>query len=295
MKKHLEKLHVRPGSKVNLSSYDPADTDGFKDEAAADQSIKEDLETLNELQEKLYAAGRHSVLIILQAMDAAGKDGVIKHVMAGLNPQGCKVTSYKHPSDEEYDHDFLWRFNKGLPQTGQIGIFNRSHYENVLICRVHPEFIMNEHLPKYDDVKKLKDQFWQHRFKQIRRFEKNLTQNGMVILKFFLHISKEEQRERLLARIENKDKHWKFSFADINERKYWDDYHRCYKEAIQATSTKNAPWYIIPADHKWYTRASIASILVEKLKSLHLKFPVLPEAELKKLEDARELLIKEKK
>ena len=227
-------------------------------------------------------------------MDAAGKDGVIKHVMSGLNPQGCNVKSFKHPTDEDYDHDYFWRFNKALPETGKIGIFNRSYYENVLICRVHPEFILDEKLPHYDSVKKVDDTFWKHRFRQINRFEKNLVENGTVILKFFLHLSKEEQQKRLLERIDNEEKNWKFSFADINERKYWDEYQVCYEEAIRATSTDEAPWYVIPADNKWYTRVAIANILVEKLEALHLKYPELPKAEKQKLQDAKVSLLKEK-
>ncbi len=288
--KRIDELLAKPEETVILKDTDAGSTDGFKDETDAKQQINEDIEHLIKLQEKLYADNRYSVLIILQAMDAAGKDGVIKHVMSGLNPQGCRVNSFKHPSDEEYEHDFFWRYNKALPERGQLGIFNRSYYENVLICRVHPDYILKERLPGYEDTDKLDADFWQHRFRQINRFEKNLAQNGTIILKFFLHISKSEQRKRLLKRIENPDKQWKFSFADINERAYWDKYMVCYEEAIAATSTEHAPWYIIPADHKWFSRAAIADILVKKLESLNLQYPDLPPAEKSKLADAKKRL-----
>jgi len=292
MKNINEKFCVKEDSKFKLKEYEPSYVDGFKDEEDAKEMMHDDIKKLIKLQEKLFASNHFSVLIILQAMDAAGKDGVIKHVMSGLNPQGCNVKSFKHPTDEDYEHDYFWRFNKALPESGNIGIFNRSYYENVLICRVHPEFILAERLPKYDDVKKLDNDFWEHRFKQINRFEKNLVQNGTVILKFFLHLSKEEQRKRLLDRIDQKEKNWKFSFADINERKYWDEYQSCYEEAIKETSTKEAPWYVIPADNKWFTRATIANILVEKLEELDLKFPQLPKTESEKLDGAKVSLLK---
>jgi PPK2 family polyphosphate:nucleotide phosphotransferase len=293
MKKTNDKFWIKEDSKFKLKEFDPSYVDGFKDEESAKEMMHDDIKKLIKLQEKLFASNQFSVLIILQAMDAAGKDGVIKHVMSGLNPQGCNVKSFKHPTDEDYEHDYFWRFNKALPESGNIGIFNRSYYENVLICRVHPEYILDERLPKYDTVKKLDDDFWEHRFKQINRFEKNLVQNGTVILKFFLHVSKEEQRKRLLDRIDLKEKNWKFSFADINERKYWDEYQTCYEEAIKKTSTEEAPWYVIPADIKWFTRATIANILVEKLEELDLKFPQLPKAEIEKLESAKVSLLKE--
>lgn len=293
MKIDTKQFRIEKDSKLKLKKHDAAYTDGFKHEEEATRSMEEDIEKLVKLQEKLYASGRYSVLIILQAMDAAGKDGVIKHVMSGLNPQGCRVTSFKHPSSEEYVHDFLWRHSKALPESGQIGIFNRSHYENVLVCRVHPELVLNERLPGYDTVKKLDQSFWEHRFRQIKRFEKNLVQNGTLVIKFFLNVSKEEQRQRLLARIEEPEKHWKFSFGDIDERKYWDDYHKCYEEALQATSTNRAPWYVIPADHKWYTRAVIAHILVKHLEALDLQFPTLPDSEQHKLEQAKKILSKD--
>ena len=288
-----DKFIIKEDSKFKLKDHSPSFIDGFKNEDDAKEVMLDDIKKLIKLQEKLFANNQYSVLIILQAMDAAGKDGVIKHVMSGLNPQGCSVKSFKHPTDEDYEHDFFWRFNKALPESGKIGIFNRSYYENVLICRVHPEFILDEKLPKYDDVKKLDDNFWQHRFKQINRFEKNLVQNGTIILKFFLHLSKEEQRKRLLDRIDQTEKNWKFSFADINERKYWDEYQTCYEEAIKATSTEEAPWFVIPADNKWFSRVTIANILVEQLDALHLKYPELPKAEIQKLQDAKVSLLKE--
>ena len=293
MKNITDKFNIKPDSKFKLKHYDPAFIDGFKDEEDAKQSMQDDIKKLIKLQEKLYASNQYSVLIILQAMDAAGKDGVIKHVMSGLNPQGCSVKSFKHPTDEDYEHDYFWRFNKALPESGKIGIFNRSYYENVLICRVHPEFILDEKLPNYHELDKINNDFWEHRFKQINRFEKNLVQNGTIILKFFLHLSKEEQRKRLLDRIDHKEKNWKFSFADINERKYWNEYQECYEDAIRETSTDEAPWYVIPADNKWYSRTAIANILVEKLEELDLRFPELPKVESDKLDDAKVSLLKE--
>ncbi len=294
MKKHIPKFLIKSGGRFKLKKHNPSYTDGFKDEETATELMKKDIEKLVKLQEKLYASNKYSVLIILQAMDAAGKDGVIKHVMSGLNPQGCSVNSFKHPTDEEYDHDFFWRYNKELPKRGSIGIFNRSYYENVLICRVHPELILDERIPEYNEIKKLDKTFWQHRFRQINRFEKNLVQNGTIVLKFFLNISKSEQRKRLLSRIDDEEKNWKFSFADIKEREYWEDYQKCYEDAIKHTSTDEAPWYIIPADNKWYTRAVIANILVDKLDTLRLTYPELPDSEKKKLAEAKAQLLKEK-
>ncbi len=283
-------FRIKPDSKVKLKDYDPSYTDGYKNEEDAAVHMNEDLEKLDQLQECLYAGKQYSVLIILQAMDAAGKDGVIKHVMAGLNPQGTIVTSFKHPTDEEYGHDFFWRATKALPAKGMIGIFNRSHYENVLICRVHPELIDNENLPSENSLKKLGKKFWEKRFRQINNYERTLAENGTLVLKFFLNISLEEQRSRLLKRIENPDKHWKFQFSDIDERKYWKEYMACYEDLLAETSTDSAPWFVIPADNKWYTRAAIARILVKELEKLKLKFPKADPEELKKLDEARAML-----
>ena len=265
MKEHTKKFLVEPKTKVKLADYNPAYKDGFESEKDATKQLDDDIKRLRKLQEKMYADDRHSVLLVFQAMDAAGKDGTIKHVMSGLNPQGCQVYSFKHPSNEEYDHDFLWRHYKALPERGRIGIFNRSHYENVLICKVHPQYVLSERLPNINSVDDINEEFWQKRYKQIRRFEKNITQNGTVILKFFLHLSKDEQRNRFLERIDNPEKNWKFSFGDINERNYWDEYQTAYEDALSNTSLDDAPWYIVPADNKWFTRAAIANIIAEDL------------------------------
>lgn len=293
MKEHTQKFLVPPKTPINLADYNPAYIDGFENEAAAQEQLENDIKRLRKLQDKLYADNRYSVLLIFQAMDAAGKDGTIKHVMSGLNPQGCQVYSFKHPSDEEYDHDFLWRHYKALPERGRLGIFNRSHYENVLICKVHPQYVLAERLPQIATIKDVNEEFWQSRYKQIRRFEKNIAQNGTIILKFFLHLSKDEQRSRFLERIDNPEKNWKFSFGDITERNYWDEYQAAYQDAISHTSLHVAPWYIVPADNKWFTRAAIANIIVEKLESLNLHYPDLPKEEKEKLATARKQLIAE--
>lgn len=294
MKEHTKKFLVEPKTKVKLADYNPAYKDGFESEKDAAKQLDDDIKRLRKLQEKMYADDRYSVLLVFQAMDAAGKDGTIKHVMSGLNPQGCQVYSFKHPSNEEYDHDFLWRHYKALPERGRIGIFNRSHYENVLICKVHPQYVLSERLPNINSVDDINEEFWQKRYKQIRRFEKNITQNGTVILKFFLHLSKDEQRNRFLERIDNPEKNWKFSFGDINERNYWDEYQTAYEDALSNTSLDDAPWYIVPADNKWFTRAAIANIIADKLESLDLSFPDLPKEEKDKLAAARQQLTNEK-
>lgn len=295
MKKYFPKFLVEPGSEVKLADYNPAYTNDFAEEDEAEERLKDDIKKLYKLQEKLYASGRQSLLIILQAMDAAGKDSTIKHVMSGLNPQGCTVTSFKHPSIEENSHDFLWRYGKALPEKGSIGIFNRSHYENVLICRVHPELVLAEKVPGINTLEDITGDFWKNRYKQIRKFEKNIVQNGTKILKFFLHLSKNEQRKRFLERIDNPEKHWKFNFADINERSYWDEYHDAYEKAMEATSTRHAPWYIIPADKKWFTRVIIANIIRHTLEDMELDFPELPEKEKARLEKAKTSLLAEGK
>jgi PPK2 family polyphosphate:nucleotide phosphotransferase len=295
MKEHTDKFLVPAKGQVKLTDYNPAYKDGFENEAAAQEQLRDDIKRLSKLQDKLYAGNKYSVLVIFQAMDAAGKDGAIKHIMSGLNPQGCQVYSFKHPSDEEYDHDFLWRHYKALPERGRIGIFNRSHYENVLICKVHPQYVLAEHLPNIDSVDKVDANFWEQRYKQINRFEKNITQNGTVVLKFFLHLSKDEQRRRFLDRIDNPEKNWKFSFGDINERGYWDEYQKAYEDTLSQTSTTQAPWYVIPADNKWFARTAIANIMVQTLEGLDLKYPDLPAEEKAKLSDAKKKLLSEEK
>ncbi|MET3114091.1 PPK2 family polyphosphate:nucleotide phosphotransferase [Pedobacter sp. CG_S7] len=242
-------------------------------------------------QEKLYAANTHSLLIIFQAMDTAGKDGAIEHVMSGLNPQGCEVHNFKTPNAAEYAHDFLWRHNLALPAKGKIGIHNRSHYENVLVCKVHPEYILSEQLPGYTTVKNIDKEFWKNRYESIRNFESHLSNNGTVIIKFFLHLSKDEQKKRLLKRIIDPKKNWKFSEGDLAERKLWDDYMKAYEQAIQETSTKEAPWFIIPADDKWQARLAISKIMEHTMASLYLQFPALAKEQLAQLESIKKKLL----
>jgi len=287
----LDKFRVREGVKLNLKNYKTDDTDGLKDKEEAKEELKDNIKKLTELQSMLYAQDTKALLIIFQAMDAAGKDGAIEHVMSGLNPQGVQVTSFKQPSSEELDHDYLWRCAKNLPERGRIGIFNRSHYEEVLVVRVHDFILQGQRLP--DEIKKDKN-IWKQRFKQIRNFEEYLADNGTHILKFFLHVSKEEQKQRFLARIDTPEKNWKFSSSDAKERAFWDDYMKCYKEAIEATSTGKAPWYIIPADKKWFTRLAVSEIIVEKMKSMKLHYPVVTEEHKKELEEAKKMLESEK-
>lgn len=290
MKKEIEKSRVTPGKKFSLKDYNTAYAGDLEKEAGKTE-LDLTKEELSKLQETLYAADSHSILILFQAMDAAGKDSAIAHVLSGLNPQGCQVYSFKTPTSEEYDHDFLWRHYKALPERGRIGIHNRSHYENVLVCRVHPEYVLSEKIPGYDTVKKIDDKFWKRRYESIRNFEKHITDNGTVVIKFFLYVSKDEQKERFLERIDNPVKNWKFSSADITEREKWDDYMSAYEQAIEETSTEKAPWYIIPADKKWYARLLISQILEQHLKDMDLKFPVLDEEEMAKLEEIQRSLL----
>jgi PPK2 family polyphosphate:nucleotide phosphotransferase len=282
----ISRLKATKDRKIKLSKIDTSGTDKFQSKKDAHEMLDENIVRLAELQDILYADNQYAVLIVLQAMDTAGKDGIIKHVMQGLNPQGTAVRSFKQPSVEELDHDYLWRVNKHLPERGQIGIFNRSYYEEVLVVRVH-DLVKNQGIPS----DKITKHIWKDRFRQIRNFEDYLTENGTVVLKFFLHISKEEQKNRLLERIEDKSKNWKFSSADVKERNYWDNYQVCYEEAINETSTKNAPWYIIPSDKKWFARLSVSEIIVKTLEKLKLSYPTLNEEQIKSLEDYRKILI----
>lgn len=289
MKNILEKFKVTGGSKFSLKDFDPAYADGFNKDDAEDV-LSEMTGLIAEEQEKLYASNRKSLLILFQAMDAAGKDGAIAHTMTGLNPQGCEVHSFKRPSPEDYEHDFLWRHHKATPERGRIGIHNRSHYENVLVTKVHPELILKEQLPGIDDEKKIDGDFWKCRYESIRSFEKHLNDNGTTIIKFFLHLSKKEQKERFLKRIDDPVKNWKFSAADIEERAYWDEYMKAYEKAIEETATESCPWYVIPADKKWFTRIAISNIVLQTLKDMKLEYPVLPEEEINKLNDAKKKL-----
>jgi PPK2 family polyphosphate:nucleotide phosphotransferase len=290
--KTLKKLfQVRPNSRVRLRDYDSrwAGEGEFEEltrpelKARAVQFLERNCAELAEAQENLYAADCHSVLIVLQAMDAAGKDGTIKHVMSGVNPQGCQVFAFKKPSSEELDHNFLWRYMKALPERGRIGIFNRSYYEDVLVVRVHPEILAGQRLPGADNSK----DFWNARFDDINRFERHLVRNGTLILKFFLNVSKKEQRERFAERLQRPDKHWKFSFADLEERKHWDDYQDAFEEVLNNTSTPWAPWWVVPADHKWVTRALVSGIISHSIEELGDGPPELSAEQKRRLDDAR--------
>ena len=287
----IEKFQIAENSKLKLSDH-PTDFIGdYTDKHDGVKDLRKNIKELSDMQELFWADNRHSLLLIFQAMDAAGKDSTIEHVMSGLNPQGVTVTSFKQPSSEELDHDYLWRCFKELPERGKIGIFNRSYYEDVLIVRVHPEILQFSQLPA--EIKNDK-KIWQQRFAQIRNFETYLTENGTHVLKFFLHVSKEEQKKRFLKRINTPEKNWKFSATDAKERAFWDDYMRVYTEAIAATSTKNAPWFVIPADNKWFMRAAVSNIVLSKLKSLDLNFPQLSEDHLQSLQEAKKILESEK-
>jgi len=293
MKTHTKKYLTEGGDQFLLKDFSTT-YNGDLDKAAGKEELERVKSELKNYQEALYASDSHSLLIIFQAMDAAGKDSAIEHVMSGLNPQGCQVYSFKTPNSEEYSHDFLWRHYKALPERGKIGIHNRSHYENVLVCKVHPEYILSENIPGFTDAKKIDKKFWKMRYESIRNFEKHLIVNGTVILKFFLHVSKDEQKQRFLDRIEDPSKNWKFSVGDLKERALWDKYMEAYEQAIQETSTADAPWYVIPADKKWYARLAISQVIEETLASLHLKYPVLPKEEAEQLETIRKQLSNEK-
>ena len=285
----IEKFLAQPGEKINLSKISTDDTQKFADKSEANKILDENIEKMQELQNRLYASDKYSLLLIFQAMDAAGKDSTIKHVMSGLNPQGTQVFSFKKPSEEELDHGYLWRISKALPERGRIGIFNRSHYEEVLVVRVH-DLIKYQKLPE----EAMTNDIWQKRFEQINNFEKYLYENGTIILKFFLNVSKEVQKERFLERIEAKSKNWKFAEADLKERGFWKEYQKCYQEAISATSKDYAPWYIIPADKKWFMRLLVSEIIVKKLESLNLKYPELSKEQLQALEKCKQQLLNEK-
>ena len=292
MKNEFKNLIVTGGKKISIKDAKTDYTGGYNKEKAKDALVKSKIE-VNQLQERLYASGTHSLLIIFQAMDAAGKDSAIEHVMSGLNPQGCQVFSFKVPTAEEYEHDFLWRHYKALPERGRIGIHNRSHYENVLVCKVHPEYILSENIPGYSSLEKIDKHFWKQRFQSIRGFEEHLATNGTTILKFFLNVSKDEQKQRFLDRIEDPAKNWKFSSGDIKERALWNDYMKAYEDAINETATKDSPWHIIPADKKWFARLAISEIIEDKLRSLNLEFPVLGEEEQVKLNETKLALLAE--
>jgi len=291
-KKLSEPFRVSDGKNFRLKKIDPRDTLGLDsdDKPEAQEALACGVQLLAKLQDKLYAQDRWAILLIFQAMDAAGKDSAIKHVMSGVNPQGCEVYSFKVPTSEELDHDYLWRCTKRLPERGRIGIFNRSYYEETLVVRVHQEYLAAQKLPQQLVGKKI----WDHRFQDISSFERYLTRNGIVVVKFFLHVSQAEQKKRFLERIENPAKNWKFSLNDVHERQHWDEYMGAYEATIQNTATKQAPWYVVPADNKWFTRLVVASAVVETLSSLDLDYPKLTKDEMKTLETSRQALIEKK-
>ncbi|HKV64233.1 MAG TPA: polyphosphate kinase 2 family protein [Candidatus Acidoferrum sp.] len=286
----VEPYCISKGKKFRLKDIDPEETNGVKSKERADQILARRVGLLSEMQEKLYAQDRWALLLIFQAMDAAGKDGAIKHVMSGVNPQGCDVHAFKAPSSEELNHDYLWRTHKCIPERGKIGIFNRSYYEEVLVVRVHPPLLRAQKLP--DEL--ITKHIWDQRYEDINAYERYLTRNGVIIRKFFLHVSRKEQKKRFLERLEDSKKNWKFSMADVQERTCWKDYQEAYEEMIQRTATKHAPWYAIPADNKWFTRVAVASAIIETLGELDLAFPDVGEAKKKELEAVRTSLLAQK-
>jgi PPK2 family polyphosphate:nucleotide phosphotransferase len=288
-RRHSNPYRVTNGKKFKLADFDPSDTGELKseDKPSAKEALQTGVQALSELQAVLYAQGRWSVLLIFQAMDAAGKDGAIKHVMSGVNPQGCQVTSFKSPTSEDLDHDYLWRCVKALPERGRIGIFNRSYSEETLVVRVHPEFLTGQKLPKECVTKDI----WDERFQDIRGFERYLMRNGTVVREFFLHVSKEEQQKRFLERLDNSDKNWKFSANDAKERGFWDKYMEAYEETIRETATEDSPWYVVPANHKWFTRVIVAAAVIDALVSLDLHYPKVSAAKQEELAAAKKALL----
>lgn len=280
---------VPPGKKVALKDYDTSFTAEYKTRNDALKELDDDIQKLMKLQDVLYAQDNYALLIVIQGMDASGKDSAIKHIMSGVNPQGCQVTSFKAPSAEELDHDYLWRCMKAAPERGNIGIFNRSHYEEVLVVRVQPELLEKQKMPP----ETLKGDIWKRRFKDINNYERYLDNNGILVLKFFLHVSRREQKRRFLQRIDQPDKNWKFSFEDIKKRQGWKAYMKAYEDILSHTSKSWAPWYVIPADHKWFSRAAIAHIVVKTLEGLKLRYPETPPGQKKKLLQVKEMLAKE--
>jgi PPK2 family polyphosphate:nucleotide phosphotransferase len=291
-RKFAKPFRVTDGQRFKLKDFDPNETMGLKseDKPRAKEALQIGVGVLAELQDMLYAQDKWALLLIFQAMDAAGKDGAIKHVMSGVNPQGCQVFSFKSPSAEDLDHDYLWRCVKCLPNRGNIGIFNRSYYEETLVVRVHPEFLAKQKIPPSLITKRI----WEERFQDIRGFERYLHRNGIVVVKFFLHVSKNEQKRRFLERADNPEKNWKFSAADMAERGFWDQYQEAYEDMIRNTATKHGPWYVVPADNKWFTRVIVASAVIDTLASLNLAYPRVDKEKLQEIADAKEALLKSK-
>jgi len=291
-RKFAKRFRIANGEMFRLKDFDPKETLGLKsgDKPRAQEALEIGVGALAELQDKLYAQDKWGVLLIFQAMDAAGKDGAIKHVMSGVNPQGCQVFSFKSPSSEDLDHDYLWRCMKCLPNRGHIGIFNRSYYEETLVVRVHPEFLAKQKIPASLVTK----QIWDERFQDIRSFERYLSRNGIAVVKFFLHLSKNEQRRRFLERADNPEKNWKFSGSDMAERSFWDQYQNAYEDMIRNTATKHSPWYVVPADNKWFSRVIVASAIIDTLASLDLAYPDVDKEKLQEIADAKQALLKSK-
>jgi PPK2 family polyphosphate:nucleotide phosphotransferase len=290
IEKYLDPYRITKGKEFRLKNFDPSDTCGLRlDKGEAAELRQSSIEWLAMEQDMLYAQNRWSLLLVFQAMDAAGKDGTIKHVMSGVNPQGCQVFSFKQPSSEDLDHDFLWRYAKRLPERGRIGIFNRSYYEEVLVVRVHERILKQQKLPPPLLTKRI----WDERLIDIAHFEDYLTRQGTIVLKFFLHLSREEQKKRFFERLDRPDKHWKFSASDVQERRFWDDYMNAFEEAIRATASKRAPWYVVPADHKWFTRLLVATAIVEAIEKLDLSYPMVDAEKKKELQDMRAALARE--
>ena len=287
---YAKRFRVENGADFRLKHFDPAETLGLKSKEHAQETLERGIARLSDLQQKLFAQGRWAILMVLQAMDAAGKDSTIKHVMSGVNPQGCSVTAFKQPSNEELEHDFLWRASRSLPERGKIGIFNRSYYEEVLVVRAHSDILSLERLPA--DL--MSKNIWEERFEDIRAYERYLARNGTLILKIFLNVSKKEQKKRFLERLDEPAKNWKFSASDALERKHWNKYMNAYEEMIRNTSTEHAPWYVVPADHKWFARIVVAEALIHALDKLDLSFPRVDKKKRNDLKKARALLIREK-
>jgi PPK2 family polyphosphate:nucleotide phosphotransferase len=291
----LKGFKVKQGKPIKLKNYDTTYTGNTLNKKSSGSLLETGRKHLAQIQDKLYAHNKYGILIIFQAMDAAGKDGAVKHIMSGFNPLGVKVYSFKAPNTHELDHDYIWRHYLALPARGEIAIHNRSHYENVLVTRVHPEYLLKERIPGIDSIQHVDEKFWNKRYKQIRRVEKNLVDNGTVILKFFLHLSKEEQKKRFLERINDPTKNWKFSMADLTERGYWDQYQQAYERAISETATNFAPWFIIPADDKWFARLAIASVIYREFENLKLSYPSVNAIQKVELQKAKLALMAEDK
>jgi PPK2 family polyphosphate:nucleotide phosphotransferase len=292
---YIDSLRVKPGRKVSLRKFHTDYDNKMMSREEGEELLQNGIKRLSQMQDMLYAHNQYSILLVFQAMDAAGKDSAIKHIMSGLNPQGVNVTSFKAPNTTELDHGYLWRHYVELPRRGEIGIFNRSHYENVLVTRVHPELILNENIPGINSVEDIDEEFWKKRFKQINRWEKTLVENGTIVVKFFLHVSKDEQKKRFLERIEDPEKNWKFSIADLKERAFWDKYMEAYEDMLSNCSFNHAPWFVIPADDKWFARVAIAAIIYQQFQKLEFSYPELDEKGKKELNLARRMLQAEEK